>query len=71
MSIKVKEEIVPSVSDLTESSLIVLDLTLVSADIETIVSKCATNSWDVCLKARKDATLKIHKDTIERHITIM
>lgn len=53
ISIKIKEAIVPSVSDLSASSLSVLDLTLTSPDIETVVSKCSANSWEVCLRARK------------------
>lgn len=67
-----KRKIVPSVSpSLAESSLIVLDLTLVSPDIETVVSKCTTKSGEVCLKARKDMTLKLHKEGTECHINIM
>lgn len=53
---------------LAESSLMVLDVT---PDIETVVSKRTTNSWEVCLKARKDVTLKLHKEGTECHINIM
>lgn len=52
-------------------NLVVLDLTLASPDIETVVSKCTTNSWEVCLKARKDMTLQLHKEGIECRINIM